>query len=136
MAAAVSVGGASASAWGVVACGGPVRLQDVATVRQGYKEREAIIRMAGNEAVELAIYKEGDANTVATADAVAKRLEHVRAPLPPDMELTVIDDQSTFIRHAIADVKLAAVIGRLLAILVLFLLLPDGWITFVVALAL
>src|SRR3546814_2322733 len=68
MAAAASVESASSSASGVVAGGVPVRLKDVATVRQGYKEREAIIRMAGNEAVELAIYKEGDANTVATAD--------------------------------------------------------------------
>ena len=39
---------------------------------QGYKEREAIIRLDGREAVELAIYKEGDANTVAVADAVRK----------------------------------------------------------------
>src|SRR3546814_2158352 len=73
MAAAASVESASSSASGVVAGGVPVRLKDVATVRQGYKEREAIIRMAGNEAVELAIYKAGAANTVATAAAVAKR---------------------------------------------------------------
>src|SRR5690606_22936182 len=44
----------------------PVRLRDVAEVRQGHREREAVIRSGGNEAVELAIYKEGDANTVAT----------------------------------------------------------------------
>src|SRR3546814_12833835 len=52
------------------------------------------------------------------------------------MELTVIDDQSTFIRHAIADVKLDAVIGGILAILVIFLFLRDGWSTLVVALSL
>jgi HAE1 family hydrophobic/amphiphilic exporter-1 len=52
----------------------PVRLKDVATVTQGYKEREAVIRFKGHEAVELAIYKEGDANTVTTADAVRKAL--------------------------------------------------------------
>src|SRR5690606_24515555 len=32
----------------------PVRLKDVAEVRQGYKEREAVIRAGGREAVELA----------------------------------------------------------------------------------
>ncbi|MFN7184096.1 MAG: efflux RND transporter permease subunit, partial [Thermomonas haemolytica] len=41
-----------------------LRLGDVAQVRQGYKERDTIIRLDGREAVELAIYKEGDANTV------------------------------------------------------------------------
>src|SRR3546814_19672195 len=100
MAAAASVESASSSASGVVAGGVPVRLKDVATVRQGYKEREAIIRMAGNEAVELAIYQEGDANTVATADAVAKRLEQVRAQMPPAKALTVIHHQSPSHRHA------------------------------------
>ncbi len=136
MAAAASVESASSSNSSVVANGVPVRLKDVATVRQGYKEREAVIRMAGNEAVELAIYKEGDANTVATADAVRKRLEQIKSQIPPDVELTTIDDQSTFIRSAVHEVKRDGVIGGLLAILVIFLFLRDGWSTFVVALSL
>src|SRR5690606_29607300 len=114
----------------------PVRLRDVAEVRQGYREREAVIRSAGNEAVELAVYKEGDANTVATADALEARLEEVRRQLPRDIELTVVEDQSVFIRHAIRDVKVDAAIGGLLAILIIFLFLRDGWSTFVISLSL
>ena len=114
----------------------PVRLKDVAVVRQGYSEREAVIRAAGNEAVELAVYKEGDANTVATADALEARLEQVRKDLPPDIELTVVEDQSVFIRHAIDDLKFDAVLGGLLAILIIFLFLRDGWSTFVISLSL
>ncbi len=136
MAAAASVQSASSANSGAIANGMPVRLKDIATVRQGYKEREAIIRMGGHEAVELAIYKEGDANTVATADAVRKRLEQIKAQIPQDVELTTIDDQSVFIRNAIRDVKLDAVIGGCLAILIIFLFLRDGWSTFVVALSL
>ena len=114
----------------------PVRLKDVAVVRQGYSEREAVIRAAGNEAVELAVYKEGDANTVATADALEARLAQVRKDLPPDIELTVVEDQSVFIRHAIDDLKFDAVLGGLLAILIIFLFLRDGWSTFVISLSL
>ncbi len=136
MAAAASVQSASSSDSNAAAGGVPVRLEDVASVRQGYKEREAIIRLGGKEAVELAIYKEGDANTVATADAIQKRLEQIKAQIPPDAELTSIDDQSQFIRHAIADVKLDAVIGGLLAVLIIFLFLRDGWSTFVIGLSL
>ncbi|MEO6519959.1 MAG: efflux RND transporter permease subunit, partial [Pseudoxanthomonas sp.] len=136
MAAAASVQSASSSGSTTVAGGVPVRLKDIAEVRQGYKEREGIIRLAGNEAVELAIYKEGDANTVATADAIQAKLEQLKELVPPDAELTVIDDQSQFIRHAISDVKLDAVIGGFLAILIIFLFLRDGWSTFVVALSL
>lgn len=137
MAAAAQAQSASSGGSSTTVAGGvPVRLRDIASVRQGYKEREAIIRLGGREAVELAVYKEGDANTVATADAIAKRLEQIRAQFPPDVELTTIDDQSTFIRSAIHDVKLDAVIGGALAILVIFLFLRDGWSTFVVALSL
>ncbi|WP_159016431.1 efflux RND transporter permease subunit [Cognatiluteimonas profundi] len=135
MAAAASVQSASSSS-SSIADGMPVRLRDVATIRQGYKEREAIIRLAGKEAVELAIYKEGDANTVATADAIGKRLEQIKDQIPSDMELTTIDDQSQFIRNAIRDVKVDAIIGGMLAILIIFLFLRDGWSTFVVGLSL
>lgn len=136
MAAAASVQSANSGGSSVVAGGRPVRLKDVADVRQGFKEREAIIRLAGKEAVELAIYKEGDANTVATADAIQKRLKEIETQIPPDIELTTIDDQSTFIRHAISDVKKDAVIGGMLAILIIFLFLRDGWSTFVISLSL
>ncbi|WP_425472182.1 efflux RND transporter permease subunit [Thermomonas fusca] len=114
----------------------PLRLKDVATVRQGYREREAIIRLNGREAVELAIYKEGDANTVSTADALETRLKAIREKLPADIELTNIEDQSIFIRNAIRDVKVDGVIGGLLSVLIIFLFLRDGWSTFVISLSL
>ncbi|WP_313171621.1 efflux RND transporter permease subunit [Stenotrophomonas sp.] len=113
-----------------------VRLKDVAEVRQGYKEREAVIRAAGHEAVELAVYKEGDANTVSTADALEAKLEQIRKEMPKDIEMTTVEDQSVFIRHAIKDVKIDAVIGGLLSVLIIFLFLRDGWSTFVISLSL
>ena len=136
VAAASAAQSASSGNSSVVANGVPVRLKDVASVRQGYKEREAIIRLGGKESVELAIYKEGDANTVATAEALRKRLEQIKTTFPSDVELTTIEDQSRFIEHAIADVKKDAVIGGLLAILIIFLFLRDGWSTFVISLSL
>jgi len=113
-----------------------VRLQDVAEVRQGHKEREAVMRNAGAETVELAIYREGGANTVATADALHARLASIQGQMPAGIDLTVLEDQSTFIRHAISAVKTDALIGGMLAILIIFLFLRDGWSTFVVALSL
>ncbi len=136
MAAAASVQSTSAGGSDSVAGGRAIRLRDVASVRQGFKERESIIRLGGREAVELAIYKEGDANTVSTADAVQARLQAIRKELPADMTLTVVDDQSKFIRAAISDVKVDAVIGGSLAILIIFLFLRSGWSTLVVSLSL
>ena len=116
--------------------GVPVRLRDVASVGQGFKEREAIIRMDGREAVELAIYKEGDANTVSAAEGVRAQLERLRENLPPNASLITVDDQSVFIQNSLDEVKSAAIMGGLLAILIIFFFLRDGWSTFVIAVSL
>jgi hydrophobic/amphiphilic exporter-1 (mainly G- bacteria), HAE1 family len=140
--------------------GVPVRLRDVATVTQGYKEREAVIRSRGREAVELAIYKEGDANTVAAADAVSKMLARLErtgagggtgAPgakpvqkaagqpgsyVVDGIAVQVIEDQSKFIRSALHEVKVEAALGGALSILIIFFFLRDGWSTFVIGLSL
>lgn len=116
--------------------GVPVRLRDIATVQQSYKEREAIIRVEGREAVELAIYKEGDANTVAVAEAVSRQLERLRENLPEQSRLVTIDDQSIFIQKSLDEVSHAALEGGMLAVLIIFFFLRDGWSTFVIALSL
>ncbi len=111
----------------------PVRLGDVAAVRRAPKDRDEITRVDGRESVEIAIHKEGDANTVAAADAVLESLDRIRRGLPEGMELTVLFDQSRFVRRAVGEVRDAAVAGGLLAILVLFLFLRDLRPTLVIA---
>ena len=113
----------------------PVFLRDVATVTRGYKEREAITRVNGQESVELAIYKEGDANTVQVANRVERRLESIRESLPEELELVKIYDQSKFISAAIQQVTSAAIFGGILAIMVLYGFLQDSRATTIIAVA-
>ncbi len=47
-----------------------IRLKDIANVVWGTKERDSIIRINGEEAVEIEIYKEGDSNTVNVCNLV------------------------------------------------------------------
>jgi HAE1 family hydrophobic/amphiphilic exporter-1 len=136
LAASASAQSAASGAGGTPGGGQAIRLRDIATVVQGFKEREAIIRLDGREAVELAIYKEGDANTVTVADAVKATIERIRSQIPADAELRTVDDQSIFIESAISGVKFDAVFGGLLAILIIFFFLRDGWSTFVISLSL
>lgn len=138
--------------------GVPVHLRDIATVAQGHREREAIIRIGAAEAVEIAIYKEGDANTVAVATAVREALRRMEAeatPLRPGerraasavervegeylvdgFRLRTVEDQSVFIRAALSEVQFEALLGGLFAILIIFFFLRDGWSTFVISLSL
>ena len=102
-----------------------LRLKDVATVYESHKERDSVMRVDGNEAIEIAMYKEGDANTVAVAAAIHERMDEIAADLPADYELVTIYDQAEFISAAIDEVRYAAVIGGLLAVIVLYLFLKD-----------
>jgi len=111
----------------------PVYLRDVAAVTRGYKEREAVIRVNGRESIELAVYKEGDANTVQLADGVHARMEALSKTLPRDTEFKAVYDQSTFIASAIGEVRDAALWGGLLTILVLYFFLRDARATFITA---
>ncbi len=115
--------------------GAPVYLRDVALVRHGYKERKSIIRMNGTETVEIAIYKEGDANTVSVAKDVDRRLSRVRAILPDNIKLVKIYDQSKFISQAVNGVIQAGVIGGFLAIFVLYFFLRDFWSTVIISIS-
>jgi hydrophobic/amphiphilic exporter-1 (mainly G- bacteria), HAE1 family len=113
--------------------GAPVRLRDVASVKMGNKEREEITRVNGKECVEIAVFKEGDANTVTAARNVKTRLEEWKKKLPPGYELTVLFDQSHFIEQSIKEVRDSAVIGGFLAIGVLLLFLRDFRSTAIIA---
>ena len=115
--------------------GRPVYLRDVATVVRGYKDREAITRVNGRESVELAVYKEGDANTVQVANRVGARLEELRETLPDNLELIEIYDQSKFISAAIQQVTSAAIFGGVLAIMVLYGFLADARATTIIAIS-
>jgi hydrophobic/amphiphilic exporter-1 (mainly G- bacteria), HAE1 family len=113
----------------------PIYLGDVATVTRGHKEREAITRVNGTESVELAVYKEGDANTVQVASRIERRIEQVRKSLPDNLELIKVYDQSKFIASAINDVTTAAIFGGILAIMVLYGFLRDSRATSIIAIA-
>ncbi|MEE2914341.1 MAG: efflux RND transporter permease subunit [Pseudomonadota bacterium] len=110
-----------------------LRLRDIAEVIEGQKERDAIMRVNGQEAIEISLYKEGDANTVAVAANVYERLDEIREQMPPNFDLLVIYDQATFINAAISEVRTAAIQGAFLAVFVLFLFLRDVRSTLIVA---
>ena len=105
-----------------------IRLEDVALITRGHKEREVISRINGRESVEIAVYKEGGTNTVTVAQAVRDRLDTLEERLGrigEGLELEVITDQSRYIRRSVSEVLQTAFIGGTLAILVLMLFLRD-----------
>lgn len=112
-----------------------IRLSDIAQVVDAYKERDSITRFDGFEGVEIAIYKEGDANTVQVAKSVNDRLERLRDSLPKNYQLQMVYDQSNFIASAIDEVKSAAIIGGILAMFILYFFLKNIWPTLIISIS-
>ena len=110
-----------------------VTLGDIAEVRRGFRQRDVVTRFNGKEAVELALYKEGDANTVQVARAVRERLAATRKELPGNVAVEVGADQSHFIQASVREVQSNALVGGAIAVLILLLFLKDLRSTLIIA---
>ena len=112
----------------------PIRVDDVAEVVDGYEDLSRIAELNGVPVVRLDIQKQSGANTVTVADNIRAEVERINQTRS-DVRLTVVSDQSDFIRKSINNVQNSAIWGSLLAILVLYLFLRNGSTTFIIALS-
>ncbi len=112
----------------------PIFLKEIATVQFMNARPENIVRINGKRSIGLSIYKEMRFNTVKVVDEVSKRLAVIEDALP-GYHFQVISNQGTFIKNAIGEVKSSAVLGIVLAIIVLFVFLRRMGTTLIVSLS-
>jgi HAE1 family hydrophobic/amphiphilic exporter-1 len=112
----------------------PIYLREVAKISFANKEPENIVRMNGARCLGLSIYKETRFNTVKAVEDVTKALADMEKALP-GYHLKVVSNQGTFINNAIKEVKDTALMGILLAVIVLFVFLRRIGTTLIVSLA-
>ena len=114
--------------------GQTVYVRDVADVRDSHTETRVYSRLNGSPAVALMVIKQSGANTVNTAKGVFDRIEMVKK-LYPNLKFGVAYDQSKFISESVNDVRTSAIIGGILAVLILLFFLRNIRSTLVVALS-
>lgn len=114
--------------------GVPIRIGDVADVEDSHEEVSSISRLNGKEAMNVAIYKQSGSNTVEVAESVKAEMKKINTDIP-QIELFTIMDQSKYIEQSISNVATSAVIGGVLAVLILFLMLRNISSTFIIATA-
>lgn len=112
----------------------PIYLRDVAEVRYAPKERTEVVHFNGEPAVGLYVYKEARDNTVRVAGAVAEAMARMGSELQ-GLDHALVYSQATFIEEAVGEVKTTAVIGIILAILVLYFFLRHLGVTVIVSVA-
>ncbi len=115
--------------------GSTVRVKDVGTVVDGYKERESTTRLNGRDAVSFAVRKQSGANTVEISRKVLALLARV-APTFPDLKISPIHDDADFIKSNVEQVREHIIFGGAMAVLVIFVFMRDWRSTLISALAL
>ena len=101
-----------------------VKLSDIANISYEDKKEESFSKIDGNDALILTIQKESTANTVDVSRKINKKLEELKEK-NSDLEVIKIIDQGEIIEYMVSAVKKNAVIGGILAIIVLLLFLKD-----------
>ena len=115
--------------------GSTVRVKDVGTVVDGYKERESTTRLNGRDAVSFAVRKQSGANTVEISRKVLALLARV-APTFPDLTISPIHDDADFIKSNVEQVREHIIFGGAMAVFVIFVFMRDWRSTLITALAL
>nr|WP_129730895.1 efflux RND transporter permease subunit [Parabacteroides goldsteinii] len=112
----------------------PLFLREVATVEFENARPDNIVRINGERSIGLSVYKEMRYNTVKVVDGVARQLAVIEQALP-GYHFKVISNQGTFIKNAIGEVKDSAVLGIILAVVILFVFLRRFGTTLIVSMA-
>ena len=116
--------------------GRPVRLSEVADVYEVTAPPESILRVNGNNGVGVSVTKEAAENSLAVVKKIKDVLDEIGKKLPGGLRLEIIYEPTEFIERAIRDLKIAALVGLALVILVLWAFLRSLSGTYAVTLAL
>ena len=103
----------------------PVHLTDVGTVLDSSEDLRSAGFLNGKPAVVLVVFKQADANIIATVNKVKALLPELQAVIPGEVNLSVAMDRSMTIRASLHEVERSLLIAVVLVILVVFLFLRN-----------
>ena len=113
--------------------GATLYMRDVAHIRDGFSPQTNIVRVNGNRGVLMSVYKTGNASTLDIVSRVRATIEHAKASLPPEINITGFFDQSLFVRAAVQGVLREALIAACLTAAMILLFLGDWRSTVIIA---
>ena len=105
--------------------GGALNLSDVATISDSVEDVRNVGYFNGKPAVLLIIFRQPGANIINTVDQIKALLPSLRASIPPNVLLSVIQDRTTTIRGSVHDVEMTMMISVALVIMVVFVFLRS-----------
>ena len=114
----------------------PVRLRDIAEVKQGTADRRLLVTGNGRPAAIINVMRQIGGNIISVSSGVKEIAFHSQNIIPATLHLSTVYDLAEFVQESIASVRDAIIIGSLLAVVVLFIFLRNIRITLVAAVSL
>lgn len=113
----------------------PIRVRDVASVRDDFEDITNIVEINGQNSVTIEIQKQSDANTLEVTQAIAETMQEFGPNLPGSVSMQILSNEGQFIDDSISNLAQSAMIALVVVILIL-LIFMGGWrIAFVVAMS-
>jgi len=119
---------------GVAADGTPIRLYEVAEVRDSYKESRSLIRMNGESSVFVMVSKQSGSNTLKVSEALNREIDKIVAQYP-QLKFYTVFDQGRPVKRVTSRTLREVVLGGVLAVLLLFIFLGNLRPTLIISLA-
>ncbi len=115
----------------------PIKIKDIAKVEDSYQEQTELIRVNNAPGLTLRVQKLASANTVDVVNNVLKAIPHL-TNVPKSVHLSLSFDQSLYIKQTISGLQREAILGAVLAMIVILLFLRNvrGTIIILVAIPL
>lgn len=114
----------------------PLTLGDLGQLVEREREPDSIARINGQRAISFNVFKQQDANIVATGEAVKAAMEEIRKTLPGDVELRLIFASSDFVKGSLSGLQHTLIEGALLTVAIVFLFLHSWRSTIITGLTL
>ena len=125
--------------------GTPVRVKDIATVRDTYQEARTLSRINGQPSISLTIQKKNDGNAIRIIDQIRKivtpytegktnpvnqmiqKASSKLTPieLPPETKISLVNDSSVLLRERLGILQNNALLGLVLVVVFLWLFMGS-----------
>jgi CzcA family heavy metal efflux pump len=116
--------------------GSPLRLRDLAEVRDGMEDRRTLIAGNGQPAALINIARQIGGNILQVSSQIQELANHLGSAIPSTLHLSLVYDLAGFVRDSIRNVRDAILLGGLLVIAVLFFFLHETRTTLIAAISL
>ena len=103
--------------------GFPVKLRDVAQIKEDAASDRSVVRLNGRPAISAGVIRQATANPLELSKGVREMIPRLKADLPGDMSVEVANDNSVFIDRSIKNVFQTIVEAVVLVALVIFVFL-------------